>query len=327
MIRMLLRGFALLLVLALVIPLVVSLPPVGVAAETLADPDGYFVTIDGLQTYVLEHGPEDGVPVLLLHGWGASTFSWRENLDALAQAGYRAVAFDRPPYGLSQKTGDLPGTPPAQADFTVRLMDELDIHQAVLVGNSAGGAVAGYVAVRHPQRTAGVVFVGAALRPADDGAPVDGGRRLTPVMGTVLSFPPAAWWARLAVRALVRPDFTGGILRSAYYDPDFMTPEIEAGYARQLQVVGWDEALLNQFRGPAIDSEPLTADEIAAIDVPVLIVWGAEDAWIPVEVGERLAALLPKATFVTYPQTGHLPMEEAADAFNRDLLAFLAQLP
>jgi pimeloyl-ACP methyl ester carboxylesterase len=329
--RRILRILIVTLLILVILPFVLPLPAVGVDAATLADPDGQFIEVDGLSTYVLERGSEDGIPVMLLHGWGASTFTWREQIDVLAAAGYRVVAFDRPPYGLSQKTGDnLPYSPAALADFTAHVMDALDIEKAVMVGQSQGGGVIGYFAVKYPERVEKLVFVSAALRPTDDPLPdgerserVGGALGIAPVVGQLLNLKPFAWWAQVAIRALVKPDFVTRILESAYYDPEFITPEIAEGYQKQLRVTGWDEALINQLRGGAFVVDPITAEEIAAIPVPVMIAWGADDTWVPIGVGERLHELLPDAEWKVYSEVGHLPQEEAAEAFNRDLLAFL----
>jgi pimeloyl-ACP methyl ester carboxylesterase len=329
--RNIIRLLFFILLTLLVGPYLIPLQPVGVEAKTLADPDGYFIEIDGLQTYVLERGPKDGQPVMLLHGWGASTFSWRENMDALAQAGFRAIAYDRPPYGLSVKTGDIPYSAYGQMDFLVHLMDKLGVDKPAIVGNSAGGALAGYFAVWFPGRVSRVVFVDGVPRPTDDPVTATGGASgrvtgalgLPPVVTTLLNFPPAARWAQLGIRTFVKPDFASRILATAYHDPKFMTPEIAAGYQRQLQVIGWDEALLNQLRGVPASVDPITAGQIASIAVPTMIVWGENDTWIPVSAGERVRQLLPKSVWVIYPKTGHLPMEEAAAQFNQDLIAFL----
>jgi pimeloyl-ACP methyl ester carboxylesterase len=333
--RRLVRIVFFLVLIVVLPPFIIPLPPVGVEAKTLADPDGFFIDVDGLSTYVLARGPEDGTPVMLLHGWGASTFTWREQIDVLAETGYRAIAFDRPPYGLSAKTGDnTPYSPSALADFTAKVMDALGVEKAILVGQSQGGGVVGYFAVRYPARVEQIVFVSAALRPTDDPPPANtggtGGRvggalGLPPFVSSLLNVYPAQWWARLGIRAFVRPDFASRILQSAYFNPDFMTPEIAAGYSQQLQVVGWDEALIGQLRGAAFQPDPITAEQIASISVPVLIAWGEDDTWVPLSVGERLKALLPEAAFKTYPNVGHLPQEEAADAFNADLLTFLSE--
>jgi pimeloyl-ACP methyl ester carboxylesterase len=333
-VRWLLRILLILIIAVLVIPYLIPTPPLGVEAATLADADGTFIEVDGLSTYVLARGPEDGEPVLLLHGWGASTFTWREQTDVLAEAGFRAIAFDRPPYGLSAKTGEnIPYSPSALADFTARVMDKLGIQKATLVGQSQGGGVIGYFAVEYPERVESLVFVSGALRPTDDPAPSGGGASgrvsgalgLPPLVSTLLNIDPFARWARLGIRAFVTPEFSTNILKSAYYDEAFMTPEIAAGYQKQLQVVGWDEALLGQLRGSGFAQDPITAAQISAISVPVMIAWGQDDTWVPLSVGERLHELLPEATYVTYPNVGHLPQEEAAAQFNTDLLAFLGK--
>lgn len=331
--KWLLRILVSVLFIVLVVPLLIPLPPVGVEAAALADPDGYFITVDDLSTYVLETGEKTNPPILLLHGWGASTFSWREQMNPLAEAGYRVIAFDRPPYGLSAKTGaNIPYSPAALADFTAHFMDTLDIEKAVLVGQSQGGGVVGYFAVMYPERVEKLVFVSAALRSTDDPAianssgannRVGGALGLPPVVNTLLGFPSFARWARIGIRSFVTPDFSTRILKTAYHDPNFMTAEIASGYSKQLQVIGWDEALLAQLRGSSVQAEPITAAQISAIRVPVMIAWGQDDEWVPLEVGERLQELLPDASYVTYPNVGHLPHEESSSAFNADLLAFL----
>lgn len=331
--KWLLRIVLIMIFFVLIVPLLIPLPPIGMDAAALADPGGYFITVDGLSTYVLEKGDKTAPPVLVLHGWGASTFSWREQMIPLAEAGYRVIAFDRPPYGLSAKVGDnIPYSPAALADFTARVMDTLGVDKAVLVGQSQGGSVVGYFAIKYPERVEKLVFVSAALRPTDDPVPVASGGTsnrvggalgLPPVVNSLLSFPSIARWARIGIRTFVTPDFSTSILKSAYHDPNFMTADIAAGYSKQLQVVGWDEALLGQLRGSSVQAEPITAAQISDIRAPVMIVWGQDDEWVPLAVGERLHELLPDATYVTYPNVGHLPHEEMAASFNVDLLAFL----
>lgn len=333
--RTLLRVVVVVLIIVLIVPFLIPFPPIGVDAETLADTDGFFLEINGLQTYIQARGPEDGEPVILLHGWGASTFSWRENLDALADAGYRAIAYDRPPYGLAQKTGDIPYSLSGQAEFLAALMDQLGVERAALVGNSAGGVLAGYFAVHYPERVSALVFVDGVPRAPDEGAQslrgggstrVGGAMGFPPALMSLLDFAPLERWARLGIRLFVTPEFATQILVTAYHNPEFMTPEIATGYQRQLRVVGWDEALLKQLKGGMTGFDVVTLDELAAINTPIMIVWGENDTWIPSEAADQMRTLHPDALWVTYPNTGHLPMEESAAAFNADLIAFLTRI-
>lgn len=325
-VKILLVILAVLAFVVFVLPMLIPLPPVGVSAETLADPGGYFVDVNGLQTYVLETGPTDGPVVLLLHGFGGSTFSWRDQMQALADAGYRAVAFDRPPYGLSAKTGDLPLSQQEQADFTAAFMDAVAIDSAVLVGHSMGGGVIGQFAALYPERVDGLAFVDGAPVVADAAAePRRGGGVLgvPSVVGGLMQFPPFERWGQILLRSFLKPESLSGLQSSAYYDPAFVTPEVAAGYARQLKVEGWDEGFLQLLSGMNGGFAALTPAELADWTMPVAIFWGENDTWVPIAAGESLRAALPNAQWFVYPETGHLPMEEHPADFNRDLLSFL----
>jgi pimeloyl-ACP methyl ester carboxylesterase len=276
---------------------------------------------------VLESGPEEGPVVLLLHGFGGSTFSWRDQMQALADAGYRAVAFDRPPYGLSAKTGDLPLTQESQADFTAAVMDTLGIDSAVLVGHSMGGGVIGQFAALHPERVNGLAFVDGAPAVSDGAASERGGGGgllgVPPFVSGLMDFPPFERWGRILLRGLLRPEAFTSLQASAYYDPAFVTPEVAAGYQRQLKVEGWDEGFIRLLSGMNGGFAPLTPEQLATWTMPVAVFWGENDTWVPIAAGERLREALPAAQWFVYPETGHLPMEEQPADFNRDLLAFL----
>ncbi|MFN8379893.1 MAG: alpha/beta hydrolase [Anaerolineae bacterium] len=324
-VKVLLIILAILAFVVFVLPMLIPLPTVGVDAETLAGPGGIFIDVKGMQTYVLEAGDKDAPVVLLLHGFGGSTFSWREQMDVLAEAGYRAVAFDRPPYGLSTKTGDLPLTQQEQADFTAAVMDALGIESAVLVGHSMGGGVVGQFGARYPERADGLVFVDGAPAVGEAGSSAAGGAAsgAASVVNGILSLPPIERWARLLVRAVLTPEAFTGILTSAYYDPAVVTPEVAAGYQRQLRVKDWDEGLVNLFSGSGGGFAPLSDEQLESYTMPVAIFWGENDTWVPITAGESLRDALPAAQWFTFAESGHLPMEEHPAEFNRDLLAFL----
>jgi pimeloyl-ACP methyl ester carboxylesterase len=107
-----------------------------------------------------------GDPVVLLHGWGGSTFCWHENLSALLEAGYRAVLIDQPGMGRSARPPP-PYVPTIenQADRVVGALEALGIDRFHLVGHSMGGAVSLAIAYRHPQRVVRLVVASAPCRP------------------------------------------------------------------------------------------------------------------------------------------------------------------
>jgi pimeloyl-ACP methyl ester carboxylesterase len=290
------------------------------APEDVAPPDGRFVTVGGLRTFVQEAGPADGPAVLLIHGFGGSTFNWRLTLPRLADAGYRAIAIDLKGFGLADKSFDQDFSHAAQADFVVEAMSVLGVQRATLVGHSMGGSVIAHLALKYPERVDGLVFAAAAVTTGDDGARPAMGRASAAM--PLLRIPPLRRWAQIALRLVFTPERVTSGLRSAYYDTEFVTSDVTAGALRPQQVRGWDVALLGIMRDSGRNALP---GPLSGIRAPVMIVVGENDTWVGPDRGQRLAAAVPAARWVSIPSAGHLLMEEQAQPFNAALLDFLAR--
>jgi pimeloyl-ACP methyl ester carboxylesterase len=308
-----------LLLLALIGPLLVPVPPLEgtVPPQDLADADSQFAVVNGLTVHFKMVG--EGEPVLvLLHGFGASLFSWREVMEPLGQTG-TVVAFDRPAFGLTERPlpgewgDDNPYSPEAQADLTVGLLDHLGVEQAVLVGNSAGGTISVLTALRHPEGVAALVLVDPAIY-AGGGTPA----WIRPLLRT----PQLRHLGPLIARTVQSRG--RDLITAAWHDPSRITPEILAGYTRPLQADNWDQALW-QF---TLASHPLGLDQqLDEIQVPVLVITGDDDRIVPPEQSMRLAGELPGAELVVIPNCGHVPHEECPADFLAAVEAFLARLP
>jgi pimeloyl-ACP methyl ester carboxylesterase len=294
-----------------VLPFLIPLPSSGVDPATLAVDNGRLLSVNNLQIYVVERGPADGRAVLLIHGLYGSTFTWRGQLDALAEAGYRVIAYDRPGAGLSAKPLAADYSPDGQADFAAALLDVLGIDRAVVVGHSAGGNIAARFAVRHPDRLDRLVLVDAAVIGLS-GPP--------PFIGRLIGFAPITRWAQILLPLALTRDSLAGALRGFYADPAQVTPEVVDGYWRAFQTAGWPNGLTGLSRDA---SSPLAEEAIRGIAAPTLLIWGEQDTVTPLEQGERLRGLLPDARLEVIPEAGHQPMEEAREAFNAALLGFL----
>ncbi len=305
------------LAILLVGPLLVPVPPLEdtVPIDQLADGDSRFVEVNGLTVHYKTAG--DGDPAMvLLHGFGASVFSWREVMEPLAEHG-AVIAFDRPAFGLTERPlswdeGANPYTPEAQVALVLGLMDALDIDQAVLVGNSAGGTVAVNTAVTHPDRVQALVLVDAAIYEGG-GSP----SWIRPLLQT----PQLDRLGPLLARQIaVRGD---AFLESAWHDPSKITPGVRAGYRRPLRAENWDRALWELTRA----SRSLEAPELGALTVPSLVISGDDDRIVPVASSVRLAQELSNAELVILPNCGHVPHEECPEAFLEAVEGFLRELP
>lgn len=307
--------FSFLIILIIVGPFLVPIPPLkGTLPEReLADPDSKFVEVNGLNVHYKEMGT--GQPVfILLHGFGASAFSWREVMQPFSELG-RVIAYDRPAFGLTSRpmpgewTGDNPYSPEAQAAIVIGLMDALGIEKAWLVGNSAGGTVSVYTALTYPQRVAGLILVDAAIY-TGGGSPA----WARPLLGTPQMRRLGPFLARQIASS--GDDF----IRTAFHDPSLVTPEILAGYRKPLQAHNWDRALWELTAA----SRPLgLAERLTELNLPVLVLTGDDDRIVPTEESIRLGGEIPGATLVVIPNAGHLPHEEKPDEFMQAVREFL----
>jgi len=313
LLRVLLVGLGLILAIALIGPFLVPVRPLQdtVPPDQLADADSRFVDVNDLRVHYKTSG--EGQPAfILLHGFGASVFSWREVVEPLGALG-SVVAYDRPAFGLTERPlrwedGANPYTPAAQVDLVVGLMDALGLESAILVGNSAGGTVAVQVAAAHPERVKALVLVSAAIFEGG-GAP----RWIRPLLNT----PQLDRIGPLLARQISQRG--DAFLDTAWHDPGRITPDIRRGYRQPLKADNWDRALWELTKA---SRQRNLAAGLSEIEIPALVITGDDDRIVPVESSIRLAQELPVAELVIIPNCGHLPQEECPEPFLASVQAF-----
>lgn len=268
-------------------------------------PADSFLDLGGQLVHVEQAGR--GEPVILLHGFGGSTYSWRRVMPALA-ASFHVVAIDLNGFGYTQRPRTFESyTREGQAALVLRVMDALGIESAHLMGHSYGGGLSLFLAARHPERVRSLVLV-------DSSAPTyaDDRRNLAASVKPL---------AGLFLRSFVlRPRNVRRALRHSFYDDSLVTPELVREYYERLRIEGVADAYYGLTAPVRTASEPV---ELEKIQVPTLIVWGAEDTLIPVEGGRRAAARMPDAELALIEGVGHVPMEEKPEELVRIVLPFL----
>jgi pimeloyl-ACP methyl ester carboxylesterase len=299
-------------------PFAVPVPALAgtVPAESLADADSRFVTVDGLQVHYKEAG--NGLQALiLLHGFGASLFSWHKVMQPLAEYG-RVVAYDRPAFGLTSRPmpGEWQGANPypaeAQAKMLLAFMDELGIQRAILVGNSAGGAIALLAALEAPERVSALVLVDAAVYESG-GAP----SALLPLLRT----PQMRHLGPLVTQTFIARG--NDLIRLAWHNPTRVTSETLAGYRRPLQVENWDRALWELTAA----TRPLgLAARLGDATQPALVLTGDDDHIVAPENSIRLARELRNSELTVLPHCGHVPQEECPQSLLTAVGRFVGSL-
>jgi pimeloyl-ACP methyl ester carboxylesterase len=312
-------GIALLVLLAglTTLPYLIDVPK-GVDADpatllaTAAAPGARLITADGVQSVVAEAGDPSDPALLMIHGFGGSTYGYRNVMEPLAAHGWHVIAIDLPGFGLSEKSWGRDYSHRAQATFALAVLDQLNIDRAVLLGHSMGGNVISWMLTLAPERVVALAYIDAAVAQPKSGV------SSSPSTATaLLDFPPLRRVARIAIRSAFTPATFGDLLSSAFAVKKAVTPELVAGYAASSQLRDWDLALLGIVRDGAKNALPETIATLSAAagTPPTLILWGKDDSWVPLTSGEVLRADLPAAEWVVLPGIGHVPFEEGVPAF------------
>ncbi len=311
--RILLIGLAVLLVIVLVGPFLIPVPPAPgtVPAQQLADPDSHFVEINGLSVHYKIMG--QGSPVfVLLHGFGASLFSWHAVMEPFSRYG-TVIAYDRPAFGLTERPmtwkGQNPYSSQASVDLLLGLLDHFKVNSAILVGNSAGGTVAMQFTLQHPDRVAALILVDPAVYEGGGGP-----SWLRPFYNT----PEMNHLGPLFVRSIQKSGLD--LIRMAWYDPSKITQTTWDGYTKPLKADNWDRALWNFTAASQVSDLP---QHLGEFTLPVLVITGDTDKIVPTADTVRLASELPNDKLVIIPHAGHVPHEEQPVVFMQAVDEFL----
>lgn len=262
-----------------------------------------FVVVDDMLVHYRDEG--QGSVVVLLHGAFSSLHTYDAWATALSEH-HRVIRLDLMGFGLTGANDSDNYTMDSYVRFLRQFLNLLRIEQCSLVGSSLGGWIAWEFTARYPERVQQLVLVNSAGFLEEDAIPLPfrlARSRLAPHL----------------LRYIIRRSVLELFVRQVFYDESKATPEVVDRYFDLFTREGNMEALL-AIVGASFEEHTAA---LADIQQPTLILWGAEDAWIPVEHAYHFDALLPRSQLIIYPRVGHIPMEEIPEQSARDLLAFL----
>lgn len=286
--------------------------PAAMQAKYGAPPSQMVKLANGMSVHLRDEGPRDAPAIVLLHGSNADLHTWQDWAEGL-RGQFRVVRFDQRGHGL---TGPAPDGNYALAGYTGdvdAVADALGLSQFVLVGSSMGGWIAASYALENPQRVTALVLVNAGGSPImreSDGTPI--GLRIVQTPGL----------REVARHFLPRAIIERSLEQSVSNQAVVTDAEIDR-YWELARYPGNRAATVKRFATPRRD---LSAGEVSTIEVPALVMWGEEDALIPLAAGEWYARHLPNSTFIAYPGIGHLPQQEHAAQSVDDLRLWLERL-
>ncbi len=257
----------------------------------------------------------EGKPLLCIHGFGASLYSWRNFIGPLSKDN-QLILIDLKGCGKSPKPNDTKYSTQDHAELIQQLILKYDLKNLTLVGNSFGGGLSLLLAI--------ILMETGELARLRSIILIDAGayKEYIPFYLRLLSVPILNLPAYLLPSRLIAER----VLRIAYFDPNKITEEQIAAYAAPLSERGARHALLQT----AQQLVPPNFDELVAkykdIKVPTLIIWGRQDKLIPLKVGELLDRDIPNSTLKVIEECGHAPQDEKPEETIALLLSFLKGL-
>jgi pimeloyl-ACP methyl ester carboxylesterase len=271
-----------------------------------------FAYTDQIRISYEVHG-NGNTPIVFLHGFGASVETWRDVQSRLA-LGNRLFFLDLKGFGLSSKPDNSKYSLVDQAEVVLAFMKAQNLHDVTLIGHSYGGAVCLYTYFNDRSRLNGglirrLILIDAAAYVQE-----------FPFFIDILRKPVINWVVMKLIPAQTRASL---VLHRLFHDARKLSEERIARHADFLDEPG----SYNSFVECAKQLVPANPDSISAliktIEVPTLILWGANDTAIPVEQGQRLRRDIRTSSLVIIPNCGHVPHEEAPEESLEAILSFL----
>ncbi len=263
-----------------------------------------------------------GVPVLLIHGFGAGVGHWRKNIPALSDD-CRCYAIDLIGFGASAKP-----TPGSEIDYTFETWSalirdfcrEVIGSSALLIANSIGCVVAMQAAVDEPELVQGLALLNCSLRLLHER------KQLTqpwykrvgaPILQQVLQNKSIGYFF---FNQLAKPATIKKILLQAYGRPASVTDEL----VDILMKPAADQGAADVFLAfTAYSQGPLPEDLLPHLSCPTIFLWGEADPWEPIELGREFAKYPAVQEFIALPGVGHCPQDDAPDLVNPILLDWI----
>lgn len=317
-VKLLLAMFAGFFLSCAVLPYIIPLPQSGAqmydAFKESQKSSGEFVSIDGYTTFVQDIGSKSGKVIVLIHGFGGSTFTWRNTALALADKGYRVISVDLKGFGNSEKILNTDYSHDVQAKLITKILQSKNISKATFIAHSMGVNVVLHLYKQSPNLVDKLVFV--------DGNNIQPGYALLNQVSS--GFVGTGYGTQILRQVILRQfgkETIHNTLASAMYKDDLLTRDMEEGYALPTTIKGWEDSLIGVVRDSTANG--VSDQEVAKINVKTLVIWGEKDEWIPLTRGREFAGLIGGSELVILPDCGHLAMEEYPTLFNALLVEYL----
>lgn len=291
-----------LLYLALII--IAYLPYKTFPVKELARKEDKFIKVDGHTIHYIKQGK--GKPLILVHGFAGSTYTWRNLMPLLADQ-YTIYALDVLGFGLSDKPPDGNYDMESQGNLLISFMDALNLPSATLIGHSMGGVIIAYAALAAPSKVDALVMIEAGF--------YSGG---APAFLKYIFFP----LDRIMTRQFYTKSFRKKFLLGSYYNKSLVTDEVVEAYMIPTRTPNALDAMEQMMSSVGPQKYEGIAENISR---PTLIVWGGKVAGVKSEDAKRLNREIQRSQLVSIKECGHYVQEEKPQELAKAIRDFLIE--
>ena len=253
-----------------------------------------FIEVDEMNVHYRDEG--EGFPIVLIHGTAASLHTWDAWTDELKKTN-RVVRMDLPAFGITGPNKNADYSIEAYTTFLHSFLEELGLEKFHIAGNSLGGNIAWNYAADHPDMVEKLILVDASGLPTNKQPPAIFKMAKTPVLSSLFLY--------VTPKFLIKKN-----IEEVYEDDSKITEDLITRYHKMALRAGNRKAFIDRAKIDFGLDSMVNIKKLKSILAPTLLIWGAQDLWIPLANGIRMNEILVNSKLEVLENSGHVPMEE-----------------
>lgn len=272
-----------------------------------ANEQSQFIEVNEMQVHYRDEG--DGFPIVLVHGTAASLHTWDAWTHELKKTN-RVIRMDLPAFGITGPNKNADYSLEAYTTFLHSFLEKLQLKKFHIAGNSLGGNIAWNYTADYPENVEKLILVDASGLPTNKQPPAIFKMAKTPLLKTLFLY--------MTPKILIKKN-----IEEVYADDSKITDALVDRYHKMALRVGNRKAFIDRAKTDFGLDSIVNINKLKSIQTPTLLIWGAQDLWIPLGNGIRMDRILVNSKLEVLENSGHVPMEENPNESLKILKNFL----
>ena len=272
-----------------------------------ANEQSQFIEVNEMQVHYRDEG--DGFPIVLVHGTAASLHTWDAWTHELKKTN-RVIRMDLPAFGITGPNKNADYSLEAYTAFLHSFLEKLQLKKFHIAGNSLGGNIAWNYTADYPENVEKLILVYASGLPTNKQPPAIFKMAKTPLLKTLFLY--------VTPKILIKKN-----IEEVYADDSKITDALVDRYHKMALRIGNRKAFIDRAKTDFGLDSIVNINKLKSIQTPTLLIWGAQDLWIPLGNGIRMDRILVNSKLEVLENSGHVPMEENPNESLKILKNFL----